>query len=146
MNLSLQHAVRRALWGQTAWALLTAVWNLGGITLLAWGHRALGPSPTLGGFMLAIGFAVMFWLAVERSPLLYAVLTSAAGLIGLAAALKAFTADPALWSSESWRYTGAILNAVGFIAAAFAMSGFVSWSDRVSKWQRSTPAGTRDSA
>jgi ferric-dicitrate binding protein FerR (iron transport regulator) len=84
----------------------------------------------------------MFWLAVERSPFLYAVLTAAAGLLGLAAALKALTADPALWSSESWRYVGAILNAVGFIAAALAMAGFVRWSDRVSKWQRSSSTQT----
>lgn len=144
MNASLQHGVRYALWAQTAWALLTAVWNLAGITLLAWGQRALGPSPTLGGFMLAIAFAVMFWLAVERSPLLYAVLTSAAGLLGLAAALKAFTADPALWSSDVWRYAQAILNTVGFVAAAFAMAGFVSWSDHVSKWQHSRSSHKED--
>ena len=35
MDSSLQHSVRLALWAQTAWALLTAVWNLAGITLLA---------------------------------------------------------------------------------------------------------------
>lgn len=136
MTASLQHGVRHALWVQTAWALLCAAWNLAGITLLALGHRALGPSPTFGGCMLAIGFAVALWLAVERSPLLYAVLTSAAGLLALAAVLKPFTVDPALWSSDAWRYTFAAFNAVGFVAAGFAMSGFVNWSDHVSKWQR----------
>lgn len=144
MNLSLRHGVRHALWAQTAWALLTAVWNLAGITLLAWGQRSLGPAPTLGGFMLAMGFAVTLWLAVQRSPFLYAMMTCAAGLLGLAAALKPFTADPALWSSDSWRYAWATLNTVGFVAAAFAMSGFVSWSDEVSKWQHSSTSHNED--
>ncbi|HQR76994.1 MAG TPA: hypothetical protein PLR35_11265 [Burkholderiaceae bacterium] len=144
MKLSLQHAVRHALWAQTAWALLSAVWNLAGIALQAWGQKALGPSPTLIGFTLAIGFVVALWLAVERSPFINAVLTSAAGLLGLAAALKPFTADPALWASQSLRYAGATLNAVGFIAAGFAMSAFINWSDRVSKWQHPTPAHKED--
>jgi hypothetical protein len=145
MIVRLRQVVLPALLLQTTWALLSSVWNIAGITLLATGQRALGPNASLGAAMMLIGLAVAFWVAAQRWPLLYAVLTSAAGLVGLSTALSAMTADPTLWASDFWRIAAAILNGGGFIAAVWAMFGFVHWSDLVSERPRAVARQIGDS-
>jgi hypothetical protein len=136
MIAPLRQAVLPALLLQTVWALCSSVWNVAGITLLATGQRALGPNASLEAAMMLIGFTLALWAAAWRWPLLYAVLTSAAGMVGLSTVLSALTADPTLWASEFWRIAAAILNGGGFMAAVWAMFGFVNWSDRVTERPR----------
>lgn len=121
MNTALQKEVGAELWVQIAWALLSALWNVVGVTLLTWGQPALGPTASLGGALILIGVAAAFWHAFERWPLVYALLTGGAGLLALSAVVNALTGDRALWPSEFWRLAGAALNSVGFVAAVFAM-------------------------
>jgi hypothetical protein len=50
-----------------------------------------------------------------------------AGLMGLAVAINAFIEDPALWPSDFWRYAGAALNGIGFLACAAATTSYFTW-------------------
>lgn len=51
-------------------------------------------------------------------------LTVVAGLGALVGVVGAFTQDPALWPSESWRWAGVFLNGGGFVAAVVALFAF----------------------
>lgn len=139
MNTALQKEIGAALWVQIAWALLSALWNVAGVTLLAWGQPALGPTASLGGAVILIGVAAALWHAIERWPLVYALLTAAAGLLALSAVVNALTGDRALWSSEFWRLAGAALNSAGFVAAAFATYRLVRRSHLISDRHRINP-------
>ncbi|MGO8827704.1 MAG: hypothetical protein ACLPX1_09365 [Steroidobacteraceae bacterium] len=75
--------------------------------------------------LLALGVGLV--IGLRRWPVVYVVLSGLAGLMAFATVIKAFTADQALWPSESWRYGGAALNGVGALAAVFAIVGFVRW-------------------
>ena len=63
-------------------------------------------------------------------PIVYLLVTIAAGLLGLGAVVNAFSADPALWPSEFWRYAGAVLISAGFVASVFAAVAFFRWRSR----------------
>jgi TctA family transporter len=115
---------------QVAWAILAAIWNGAGVWLIAQGQRAPGPTASLGAAVMLLAMAVAFVVTVSRWPVVYLLLSIAAGLFGLAAVVNAFIADPALWPSEFWRYAGAVLNGGGFLACAATVAAFFTWKSR----------------
>ena len=127
MTSELRERVGWAFPVQIAWAILAALWNVAGVLLIAQGQRAIGPTASWLTAAILLVVAVLFVYLVKRWPIAYLLLTLAAGLLGLFAAVNAFTQDPALWPSEFWRYAGAVLNGVGFIAAVFAILAFFRW-------------------
>lgn len=127
MTDSLRGAVGRALPAQVAWAILSSIWNVVGVYLLAQGQRAIGPTASVFGAGVLLLMSVSFVIAVSRWPIVYLLLTIAAALLGLGAVLNAFSADPALWPSEFWRYAGAALNSAGFLASTSAMLVYFRW-------------------
>jgi TctA family transporter len=127
MTDSLRGEVGRVLPVQVAWAILSTIWNVVGVYLIAQGQRAIGPTASVAGAVVLMAIAVGFVVAVCRWPIVHLLLTIAAGLLGLGAVVNAFSADRALWPSEFWRYAGAVLNSAGFVASAFAVVAFFRW-------------------
>jgi len=127
MTSELRERVGWAFPVQIAWAILAALWNVAGVLLIAQGRRAIGPTASWLTAAILLVLAVLFPYLVKRWPIAYLLLTAAAGLLGLFAAVNAFTADPALWPSEFWRYAGAVINGAGFIAAVIAVLAFFRW-------------------
>lgn len=84
----------------------------------------------LGAAVVLLAVAVTFVVTVSRWPVVYLLLSIAAGLFGLAAVVNALIADPALWPSEFWRYAGAVLNGVGFLACAATVAAYFPWKSR----------------
>lgn len=115
---------------QVAWAILAAFWNLAGVWLIAQWQRPPGPTASLGAAVMLLAMAVAFVVTVSRWPLAHLLLSIAAGLFGLAAVVNAFIADPALWPSEFWRYAGAVLNGIGFLACAATVAAYFSGESR----------------
>ena len=130
MSATLRQIVGRALPAQVAWALLSALWNVAGVYLIAQGLRAPGPTASLTTALLLIAIAVALYAAVDRASLLYAALSGIATFMALAAVVNAFVQDPALWPSEFWRYAGAVLNGAGFVAGAAAVLAYFRWTSR----------------
>jgi hypothetical protein len=130
MTTSLKHVVGRVLSTQVAWAVLAALWNVAGVYLISQGQRPLGPTATITGAVALVAIAAALVLTVNRASLLYAVLSGVAAFIALAAVVNAFVQDPALWPSEFWRYAGAVLNGVGFLAGAAAVLAYLRWKSR----------------
>ena len=91
---SLRCAVGRALPAQVAWALLSALWNLAGVYLVAQGERAPGPTASIMGASLLVAIAAALVLTIDRMTLLYAALSGVAATIALAAVVNAFVQDP----------------------------------------------------
>ena len=127
VNRSLRTAVGWGLPALFAWAILSALWNLGGAWQLARGLRAPGPTAsTLAGVVL-FAIAAGLGVAVRRWPTVFMLLAAVAGLAALVALVGAFLQDPALWPSELWRWAGVVLNSAGFLAAAAAVVAFIRW-------------------
>ncbi len=93
------------------------VWNVSGVILLSLGYRSPGPTASLfmAGILLVAGGVMVF--GARRQIIIYMAASCLAGIGGFLAIYQAFNLDPILWPSEFWRYAGAALNSVGFIAA-----------------------------
>jgi hypothetical protein len=110
-----------------AWTMLAALWNFGGAWQLARGLQAPGPTAsTLAGLLLLV-MAAGLGVAVRRWPSVFVLLAIIAGFAALVGVTGAFTQDPALWPSESWRWAGILLNGVGFLAAAAGAVAYIRW-------------------
>jgi hypothetical protein len=127
---TLRQAVGWALPAQIVWALLASLWNVAGVSLIAQGQRPLGPTATMAGAITLIVIVAVLLVTVRRAPLIYAAVSGVAALIALGAVVNAFRQDPALWPSEFWRYAGAVLNAVGFVAGAAAVWAYFRSTSR----------------
>lgn len=123
-------AAGSALPVQVAWAILSAIWNVAGVWMIAQGQRAPGPTASVAGAAVLLALALGWVAAVRRWPLGYLLLSIVAVVASLGAVVNAFTGDPALWPSEFWRYAGIVLNSVGFLACAFAIAAYFRWRTR----------------
>lgn len=130
MSTALRQVVGWALATQVVWALLAALWNVAGVYLIAQGQRPLGPTASIAGALALVAIAAALVLAISRASLLYAGLSGVAAFIALGAVVNAFVQDSALWPSEFWRYAGAVLNGVGFVAGAAAVLAYFRWTSR----------------
>jgi hypothetical protein len=127
VDRSLRAAVGWALPVLVGWAVLAAMWNLGGAWQLARGLQAPGPTASPLAGLILLGIAAGLGVAVRRWPTVFVLLAIVAGLAALVGVVGAFMQDPALWPSESWRWAGILLNGVGFLAAAAAAVAFIRW-------------------
>jgi hypothetical protein len=120
--------LRLALGLQLIHLLLSMVWNVAGVWLIAQGQRAPGPTASLLAvpLMLLLGAAMFFGL--RRRRWLYMVASLLAGLGALAAVVQAFSADPALWPSDFWRATGTALNCLGVVGAVLGLGAIATSS------------------
>lgn len=104
------------------WSFLCAAWNFYGVTQLAKGLSALGPTATYvgGGLALVLGVALV---AASRSwPGVYKLLAAMAGVLAAITIVGSFTKDAALWPSDFWRFAGVAVNAIGLVGAVLAVS------------------------
>jgi hypothetical protein len=98
------------------------VWNVSGVLLVARGLRSPGPTASLALAVLMLVLGTGMIIGLHRWIILYVVASAVALLGALSAVVNAFTADPALWPSDFWRYAGVVLNGIG---AAGAILGFI---------------------
>lgn len=109
--------VMNAMRVQVAWAILSAIWNSVGVAMIAQGGRSPGPTASIAAAIVLLVMAIAYPTVLRRWRVVYLLVSVMGGLAAIAAVVNAFTADPALWPSEFWRYTGVVLNGVGFFAA-----------------------------
>lgn len=122
---SLRNSIRHVMPVQVAWAILSAIWNIAGVVLIAQGLRAPGPTASITVAIVLLALAVAFAVTVRRWSVVYLLVSIVGGLAAIAAVVKGFTADPALWPSEFWRYAGVVLNGVGSVASVLAIAAVV---------------------
>jgi hypothetical protein len=102
-----------AVFGQAAWALLSALWNAAGVALIASGSQ---PTASMAGAVLLVAMAGLFPWLVRRWTLPYVALSVVAGALCVFAVWQAVTGDPNSWPSPFWRWAGAALNVFGSAA------------------------------
>ena len=94
---SIRAAVGWAVPVLIAWALVAALWNLGGVWQLARGLRPPGPTAsTLTGLLLFV-IAAGLGVSIRRGwPRMFALLAVFAGLAALSRMVGAYEQDPSL--------------------------------------------------
>jgi fluoride ion exporter CrcB/FEX len=102
---------------QIIWALGCIAWNAYALYLIKQGLPPIGPTASAIGAALCAAFALLFWwLSSKHLRWPYIILSAIAGFMAAFTIYGAFTKDPSLWPSESWRWAGIILNGVGVVA------------------------------
>lgn len=102
---------------QILWAIGCIAWNLYGLYLINQGLAPIGPTASAAAAVLCAAFAVLFWwLSSKRHKWFYIILSAVAAVMASITIYGAFTKDPSLWPSESWRWAGIILNGIGAMA------------------------------
>lgn len=117
----LLNRLRPALYLQFAHIILSILWNIAGMLLIARGMPALGPTASLSTILLLIAVGGMLILGAWRWPPLYIAVSLVAALGALSAIAPAFYKDPSLWASDCWRFAGVILNSVGLLGACWGI-------------------------
>jgi len=119
--------LKPALYVQLIQLALTLVWNIAGVILISRGLRALGPVASLAVAAIALVFGIVLVVSLRRWPVLYGVFSVVIGLMAIWSVVNAFTANPALWPSDFWRYAGAAVNVIGIVGFVMAVVGLVKW-------------------
>lgn len=102
---------------QILWAIGCIAWNMYGLYLISNGQKPIGPTASAVGAGLCAIFAILFWWFLKKNlkwP--YIILCAVAALMAGFTIYGAFTKDPSLWPSESWRWAGILLNGTGLVA------------------------------
>jgi hypothetical protein len=120
-------ALRPALYAQLSYAALAIAWQLIGVALISSGRPPLGPTASLAVAFQGAVVAVLYVLALQRSPLLFVILSVGSAAAAAATIATAFTADPSLWPSDAHRYFGVAVNSVGLLALVLAIRGYLRW-------------------
>lgn len=105
------------------WAILCTLWNFYGAFQIANGGRALGPTATMAGGVLAMFLALLFVFTSSRWPTVYKALAVLAAIMAAFTIWNAVVLDPSLWPSEFWRWAGIVLNGSGVLGALLALFG-----------------------
>lgn len=121
VEVILKHALRILLCYCTA----VVAWQLAGLTLLANGYRALGPSASLAVAAVTVVIALALVLSHQRLRAIFYALCAFVCWGAASTILNAFTADPSLWPSGLARYVGVAINLAGFVGAAFGLGGMM---------------------
>lgn len=119
--------LKSALFAQIFYVGLVISWQLVGVALEMTGRPAQGPTTSLSLAGQAVVLAILYVVALRRSPALFAAMSLVAGIVIWLHIQNALTADPTLWSSEAARYLSIAINSVGMAAAALAVVGYVRW-------------------
>lgn len=119
--------LKPALFVQLFYVGLVITWQLIGVALKMLGGRALGPTASLALAGQALVVAVLFVVALRRSPALFAAMSVCAAIaIGINIA-GALSDDSALWPSDAARYLSVSVNSVGIVGTILAVVGFARW-------------------
>jgi hypothetical protein len=113
---------------QILWALLCIAWNAYGLWLVSNDQKPFAPTASLIAAILCLVFAVLFWIFYQKKlkwP--YIILSLISAIFAAYAVYGGFSQDPSLWSSESWRWAGIILNGMGALAGLAAVKGALKW-------------------
>lgn len=119
--------LRLALYAQILYAALAIAWQLIGVAQVAMGRPALGPTASLALAGQAVVAAVLYVIALRRSPLLFLLLTVASAFAASVSIGHTLTADPALWPSDGNRYLSIVVNLVGIVGLCLAVIGYARW-------------------
>ena len=104
---------------------LVVAWNAGGLVQIGRGMAAPGPVASPEVIIFSLISAVGLLAGARKWPVLFAglcivMLVAAAPSVG-----KIFTLDPSLWPSDTWRYAGGGVNALGVVAGTW---GIIAWA------------------
>lgn len=124
-TMSLSASVRAVIFFQLGWAVLAALWNIGGLILISQGLRAPGPTASLLVACVLLAYGAALLIGLRRWPMAYAVLSAFGIALALPAIISALTSDPGLWPSEFWRYAGIVLNSTGVLASIAGVVGYL---------------------
>ena len=112
---------------QLAYCLGTMTWNIAGLILRSQGLRSPGPTASLAIAAFGVVIIATLVIGLRKWPVVYGLVSALVMLLVVPSILNAFTADPALWPSDCWRYAGAALNALGFVSCAIGVIGYIRW-------------------
>jgi peptidoglycan/LPS O-acetylase OafA/YrhL len=103
---------------QILWGLGVAAWNAYGLYQLQNNEAPPGPTASLAVGVAGLIIAVIFMGTdlQKWDKWLYGGLCALCCFLGAAAVYGAFTKDPSLWPSETWRWAGILLNGIGSIS------------------------------
>lgn len=107
---------------QVFWGLGVAAWNAYGMIQIQ--NSAAPPGPTSSWLVAGLGLviAIVFGFdLLKGKKWLYLLLCLLCVAMGSAIVYGAFTQDPSLWPSETWRWGGIVLNGIGVLACFFGM-------------------------
>lgn len=110
-------AGRRALLLVLVWAAGAAAWNIEGVRRLAAGQQALGPTASLAGAAIIAALAIAILVGSRQSRWLLELSCAIVVVLTGIALWSAFTGSADQWPSAGWRWSGVMLNGMGFSAA-----------------------------
>lgn len=119
LETNLNHALRVLL----CYCIAVVVWQLAGVTLLASGYRALGPSASLTVAAVTVVIAIALVLSFRHLRAIFYALCAFICWGAASTISNAFTANPSLWPSDWARYAGVAINVTGFAGAALGLGG-----------------------
>lgn len=119
--------MRVALYVQFFYAALVIVWQVVGVALIWSGRPALGPTASLSLALQALVLAVLYAVALRRSPLLFVGLCAFSAIAAGASIWNSLTLDPGLWASEASRYLSIVVNSVGVAGLFVSVVAYLRW-------------------
>ena len=106
---------------QMLWGILVASLNFRGLALIGQHQAPLGPDSSMNAALLALGLIVALMVSVRRSPLVYAIVSTATLAFAGWTAVNDLMADPSLWASQSWRMAAVALNGIGVLGSVLGL-------------------------
>lgn len=94
----------------------SAGWNVAGVVLISHGQRPIGPTASVSVAEVLLLLGVGLWIGSGRWRPLYVAISTLLGVGALIAVVQALVGEASLWPSAFWRWAGACLNLVGFVA------------------------------
>lgn len=106
---------------QMLWGILVASLNFRGLALIGQHQAPLGPESSMNAALIALGLIVALMVSVKRSPLVYAIVSTATLAFAGWTGINDLVSDPSLWASEGWRIVAVALNAVGVLGSVLGL-------------------------
>jgi len=106
---------------QMLWGILVASLNFRGLALIGQHQAPLGPDSSMNAALIALGLIIALMVSVKRSPLVYAIVSTATLAFAGRTGFNDIISDPSLWASESWRIVAVALNAIGVLGSILGL-------------------------
>lgn len=101
---------------QLLYIFLCIVWNIIGLSRIANGEQALGPTASIKVIILLLTIASVLCIShYKKWRIWYAIFSVVTFLLATSAIAGAFLKDPSLWPAEYWRFSGVALNLIGVL-------------------------------